>query len=183
MAIHRMHRDGDVVEVEGSADHLTTEFLPPNAGPTLQAVLIAGLLKVTRVGEGQHNGEASRVFTLSDETGLHEVGRLVVRDDMSLEWAEVYESNESAERRVQEWQAENESPVAETISLGMIKHEGSLELAMANLAAEFGVSIRRSGEGDDEVIVSGLRSKVIAVMESEKGWDFEADDRGYYLND
>lgn len=185
MSIHFMSREGDSVRVEGSADHLATENLPPGDGRGFQCVMIGGLT-VTRIGDGQHDGEAARVFTLSDETQLHEIGRLVVMHAQDLEWYEVYETSDLAQGRVDRWKTEKKlPPVAETIPLEMVTHPGeSLLLAMANVAAEYGVSIRLSdphaGQHHPEVIVSGLREKVIKALES--GWGFEDDDRDYYLN-
>lgn len=185
MSIYHMSREGDAVRIEGSADHLATENLPPGDGRGFQCVMIGGLT-VTKVGDGQHNGESARVFTLSDETQLHEVGRLVVMNAQDLEWYEVHESSELAQARVDDWKVEKDlSPVAETIPLEMVTHPGeSLLLAMANVAAEYGVSIRLSdphtGQHHPEVIVSGLREKVIKALET--AWGFEGDDRDYYLN-
>lgn len=170
MSIYHLSRKGDCVRVEGSADHLTSETIRA-LGDGFQDIMISSLI-VTKVGDGQHDGAAARVFTLSDETKLHEIGRLVVVVTQSLEWYEVYESSERAQERVDTWRMERTRLATAALDFAWDGYP-TLEIGIAETAAEFGVSIKvlqvnGPGGGWPEIEVTGLRNKVEHLL--RKGW-------------
>lgn len=179
-----MRAEGDCVIVSGTVNHLQNEDLLHEDG--VQAHLIAGLT-LTKIGDGQHDGAPARIFTLADELGDREVGRLVVRTDAGLEetgakeefeWIELCESPEQATARVAEWSKARTNPVATvTVDFAWDGYP-SLEIGLASVAAEYGVSLkvvteRGPGGGWPEIEVTGLRENVRRLL--KKGWQYPDD--------
>jgi len=175
-----MYRDTDTVEVTATPDELFTEMAtgsrPVNEQPT--AYSVAGYT-VINVAKAQHDGHPAVRLVLADSTGAREIGRMVIREDATreetLEWSEIYETVELAKARVSEWKAAKENPVATATVDFAWEAYPSLEMGIAEIAAEYGVSIRVVKEygpaaGWPVIEVTGLREKVRHLL--KKGWDY-----------
>lgn len=174
MPIYGMERDGDTVIVQADVTELTAEMIDDHE-TGVEAHCIAGLT-VTKVGDGQHDGQPARVFTLSDNMGTREMGRLVLRLDAGqeelFEWTEIWADSKAANLRVAEWKVEQTAPLATATQDFCWDGYDSLEHGMAATSAAYGVSVGLTGvpTGNSwpEISITGLRANVRRCLKD--GW-------------
>jgi hypothetical protein len=167
----------DMLELRGTPDEIY------GAENSMGFVDVMAGFTVTKVtAGGQHDGHSAHVITLADDMGDREIGRLVVRDDVGyreecLEWFRQFDSPDGLREYVREYHAAAEKPViTATVDYAYDGDGDTLEVAVAKVAAEFGVSInvleeRGPGGGWPEIAITGLRANVLRVLkDAKKGW-------------
>lgn len=151
------------------------------------SVLFGGLL-VLGYYTAQHDGKPAFGFKLADKMGAREVGRVVLLDTDSWyeeqpEWVVIYEDEQEALENLEIFTAKKDMPRVSKITLDYNTEDESIEEALAEVAARFGVTGRvinphGPGGGHPEVEFTGLTDKLENFLRSDEpyGYGFDEDE-------
>lgn len=167
----------EIVQVEGVASYGHVD-------------VVAGFTVIKATDGGKHDGHSAHVFTLADSMGGREIGRLVVRDDVSyheecLEWERVFPNPGELERFVTECEREKAEPVVTVEQDLCWDGYNSVERCIAEMSAIYGVSLtvvnpRGPGGGWPVVNITGLRENVRRAL--KEGWHVSDEEMVDYMS-
>lgn len=142
---------------------------------------VAGLTVSKVSDQGKHDGFPATIIHLADDMGNREIGRLVLRHELTFkeeifEWERLFPIPETREDFIAQHEAAINSPIAESRQDLCWDGYRSIEHAVAGTAAEFGVSIEvlseQGGNGWPEIRIFGLRANVRRCL--IEGWKLSA---------
>lgn len=171
--------DEHILVLEGTADELLSYH---EDGPAYDVVVG---FDVIRIGDGRHDGHPATVITLADTDGDREVGRFVIRKDAGVDsvltWERVFENDDDAGDFVEFYEAMKSRPKLSSVTLDYMNIDETLEEALANASAKFGVSARvlkehGPGGGCPVVEFSGLTENVYKLLRSKEPYGYGLDE-------
>jgi hypothetical protein len=151
------------------------------------SVLFGGLL-VLGYYTAQHDGRPAFGFKLADKMGAREVGRVVLLDtedwyEERPEWQVIYDSEQEALENFEIFSAKREMPRISKIVLDYNTEDETVDEALAEVAARFGVTGRvvnpsGPGGGHPEIEFTGLTDKLEKFLLSSEpyGYGFSDED-------
>jgi hypothetical protein len=166
----------DTLKIQGSPDEL---YGAENGFGFVDYV--AGLTVARVSTEGKHDGHPATIVHLADDMGEREIGRLVLRHELTFkeeifDWERVFPAASDLEEFVTQHEAAINSPIVTSWQDLCWEGYQSIEHAVAGTAAEFGVSIEvlseQGGNGWPEIKIFGLRPNVRRCL--IEGWKLGA---------
>lgn len=159
----------DILVLTGTPDEINST----------ESDFIAGFTITGAKPGGQHDGHDAYIITLADDMGAREIGRLIVRTDVSfreecLEWERQFESPEAATAFLKEWAARD---TVYTTVQDLAYEEATFELAIATISARYGISIelveKDAGNGHPSIRMTGLRPNLKKAL--VEAWNYVDD--------
>lgn len=163
--------DGDIVLIEGDVEEIENLI----GREAVEDVLVAGY-SVKNMFTAEHDGHpAVRLTLTADRT---EVGRLVLRTDVateySFEFAALFDNENEAQSFVKRVKERPALPKVVAVTQDLAYEEESLEECIAQMSADFGVSIsvlelEGPGGGWPLVKIVGYADKVRTILHDAWG--------------